>query len=203
MEMALKRNNKWKKKIYWRKARENSVHKARDSDSWTQVTLCFPTPSLARQALHSWLLQLKTPGSPSLELPVKGLSFWEEQDFRIFPQSPDEQWVLSNWLRGDGTLLLFTSYSWNGTSMNTEVYLTVALAQSNLFFPKTYHGFPGGSVVKESPCRCRRHRFDHWVRKIPWKRKWQFISVFLPGKSHGQRSLVSYRPWGRKELDMT
>lgn len=110
--MVLKRNNKWKKKIYWRKARENSVQKARDSDSWTKVTLCFPTPSLARQALHSWLLQLKTPGCPSLELPVKGLSFWEEQNFRIFPQSPDEQCVLSKWLRGDGTLLLFTSYSW-------------------------------------------------------------------------------------------
>ena len=96
-----KEKQQMKKKIYQRKARENSVHKARDSDSWTQVTLCFPTPSLARQALHSWLLQLKTPGSPSLELPVKGLSFWEEQDFRIFPQSPDEQWVLSKWSRGE------------------------------------------------------------------------------------------------------
>ena len=31
--------------------------------------------------------------------------------------------------------------------------------------------------------------FDPWVRKIPWSRKWQFTSVFLPGKSHGQRSL--------------
>ena len=45
--------------------------------------------------------------------------------------------------------------------------------------------------------------FDPWVRKIPWRRKWQPTSVFLPGESHGQRSLVGYSPWGHKELDMT
>ena len=37
----------------------------------------------------------------------------------------------------------------------------------------------------------------------PLRRKWQPSSIFLPGKSHGQRSLVSYSPWGCKELDMT
>ena len=42
-----------------------------------------------------------------------------------------------------------------------------------------------------------------WVGKFPWRRKWQPTAVFLPGKSHGQRSLVGYSPWGRKELDMT
>ena len=42
-----------------------------------------------------------------------------------------------------------------------------------------------------------------WVRKIPWRRKWQPTLVFLPGKSHGWRSLVAYSPWGRKESDMT
>ena len=36
------------------------------------------------------------------------------------------------------------------------------------------------------------------VRKIPWRRKWQPTSVFLPGKSHGRRSLVGYTPWGTK-----
>ena len=39
--------------------------------------------------------------------------------------------------------------------------------------------------------------------KIPWRRKWQPTPVFLPEKSHGQRSLVDYSPWGRKESDMT
>ena len=36
-----------------------------------------------------------------------------------------------------------------------------------------------------------------------WRRDWQFTPVLLPGKSHGQRSLVDYSPWGRKESDMT
>ena len=42
-----------------------------------------------------------------------------------------------------------------------------------------------------------------WVGKIRWRRKWQSTPVLLPGKSHGQRSLVGYSPWGRKELDTT
>ena len=45
-----------------------------------------------------------------------------------------------------------------------------------------------------------RHRFDAWVRKIPWKRKWQLTPILLPGESHEQRSLASYSPQSRKEL---
>ena len=41
------------------------------------------------------------------------------------------------------------------------------------------------------------------MRKIPWRRKWQPSPVFLPGKFHGQRSLVDYSPWGCKESDMS
>ena len=65
----------------------------------------------------------------------------------------------------------------------------------------TEHGASG----KESACQCRRHkrcRFDPCVGKIPWRRKLQPTPVFLSGKSHGQRSLVGYSPWGYKELDM-
>ena len=51
--------------------------------------------------------------------------------------------------------------------------------------------------------QCRRLRFDPWVGKIPWRRKWQPTPVHLPGESHGQRSQASYSPWGPKELDMT
>ena len=61
-------------------------------------------------------------------------------------------------------------------------------------------------VKKKSACPCRRHKrleFHLWVGKIPWGRKWQSTPVFLPGKSRGQRSLIGYSPWGRKELDMT
>ena len=45
--------------------------------------------------------------------------------------------------------------------------------------------------------------FAPWVRKIPWRRKWQPTPVSLPGESHGQRSLVDYSPWGCKESKMT
>ena len=48
-----------------------------------------------------------------------------------------------------------------------------------------------------------RDRIDLWVRKIPWRRKWQPSPVFLPEEFHGQRSLVGYSPWGLKESDMT
>ena len=59
---------------------------------------------------------------------------------------------------------------------------------------------------KESACRCRRCKrcgFEPRVRKIPWSRTWQPTPVFLPGKSHRQRSLVGCSPWGRKESDTT
>ena len=48
--------------------------------------------------------------------------------------------------------------------------------------------------------QCREPGFDPWVGKICWRRTWQPTPVFLPGKSHRQRSLVGYSPW---ESDMT
>ena len=58
----------------------------------------------------------------------------------------------------------------------------------------------------EECLQCRRYTklgFDPWVRKIPWRWKWQPTPVFLPGESHEQRSLAGYSPWGCKELDIT
>ena len=66
-------------------------------------------------------------------------------------------------------------------------------------------GFVGGAVGKELSCQCRRlqrSRFNSWVGKIPWSRKWQLTPVFLAEEFHGQRRLASYSPWGHKELDM-
>ena len=60
--------------------------------------------------------------------------------------------------------------------------------------------FPG----EESTCQCRRHgsfRFEPWVGKIPWSKKWQPTPVFLPGTFHGQMSLVGYSPWGHKRVE--
>ena len=66
------------------------------------------------------------------------------------------------------------------------------------FWSLSFVGFPGGASGKEPACQCRRHKrhwFDLWVRKIPWRRAWQPSPVFLPGESHGQRSLAGYSPW--------
>ena len=57
--------------------------------------------------------------------------------------------------------------------------------------------FPGGASGKEPACqcrRCKRYGFNPWVRKIPWNRKWKPTPIFLPGKFHGQWSLVGYSP---------
>ena len=61
-----------------------------------------------------------------------------------------------------------------------------------------WRGFPGGSAVKNSPemQKLQEIWFDSWVWEIPWRRKQQPTPVFLSRKSHGQRSLGSYSPWG-------
>ena len=64
-------------------------------------------------------------------------------------------------------------------------------------------GFPGGAKSKEPTCQWRRHRFNPWVRKIPWRGAWQPTPIFLPGESHGQWSLAGYSPWGCKESHTT
>ena len=57
--------------------------------------------------------------------------------------------------------------------------------EPNTFFLISVLGFPGGSVVKKkSACQGWSHRFNPWVGKIPWRRKWQPTPVFWPGKSH-------------------
>jgi len=61
-------------------------------------------------------------------------------------------------------------------------------------------------VVKNLPASAgdvKRCRLDPWVGKIPWSGKRQPTPVFLPGESHGQRSLVGYSPWGHKESGAT
>ena len=57
--------------------------------------------------------------------------------------------------------------------------------------------FPGSASGKELSYQCRRHKshgFNPWARKISWRKAWQPTPVFLPGKSHGQRSLIGYSP---------
>ena len=61
-------------------------------------------------------------------------------------------------------------------------------------------------MVKNAPANARDIRdegLDLWVGKLPRRRAWNPTPVFLPGESHGPRSLAGYSPWGGKELDTT
>ena len=61
-------------------------------------------------------------------------------------------------------------------------------------------GFPGSSDGKESACNAGNLGLIPGFGKILWRRKWQPSPVFLPGKSHGQRSLMGYNPWHHKRV---
>ena len=61
-------------------------------------------------------------------------------------------------------------------------------------------------TVKNLPANtaaAKTREFDLWIRKIPWRREWQPTPVFLPGESHGQRSLPGYSQWDGRESDMS
>ena len=74
---------------------------------------------------------------------------------------------------------------------------------------RIYLGFRKVVLVVKNPSanagnlRDERHGFDPWVSKIFWRRTWQPTPVFLPGESHGQRSMVGHRPRDHEELDTT
>ena len=62
------------------------------------------------------------------------------------------------------------------------------------------------SMVAQAVKICLQYRtpgFHLRIEKMPWRREWQPTLVFLPGKSHGQKSLAGYSPRGCKELNMT
>ena len=89
------------------------------------------------------------------------------------------------------------------------MYIIFVYSQSDLFHRLTCWGYtcceglPRWLSGTESACQHRRCRFDPWVGKIPWRRKWQPTLVFFPGEFHGQRSLVGCSLRGRKESDTT
>ena len=98
-------------------------------------------------------------------------------------------------------LWIWLGYSWfylDGVILKFVLAMKLPFAISHV--PK---GFPSGSVVKNLPANAGCPAGDvvqSWVGKIPWRRKWQPTPVFLPGKSHGQRSLEGYSSWGCKRV---
>ena len=73
---------------------------------------------------------------------------------------------------------------------------TVGIHRSSILYILQYiWASQAALAVKNIPASAGRHkrgRFDPWVGKIPWGRAWQSTTVFLPGESHGQRSLMGY-----------
>ena len=63
-----------------------------------------------------------------------------------------------------------------------------------------WRGLPWWLSGKTSACQSRRGGLDPCIRKIPERKKWQASPVFLPGKSHRQRSLIGYNSWGHKRV---
>ena len=109
---------------------------------------------------------------------------------------PEASWRI----KLDGQLNLIEKGRFKQRFEEGEWINTVVWQASQIYYvPKSLKGFPGGSIGKEFACQCGSHKrckFNPWVRKIPWSRKWQTTPVCLLGEFHGQRSLVDYSSWG-------
>ena len=95
-----------------------------------------------------------------------------------------------------GSLVLFSVRRRDMTSHVRTHFRSTMIRLKNIH--STLHMIPSVLPGLFPFLQCRRLEFDPWVRKIPWRRKWQPTLVFLPGKFHGQRSLADYSPWGHE-----
>ena len=128
---------------------------------------------------------------------IKLITQWEIQgkvmqyglEKEMATHSSDLAWRIPGTGEPGGLLRL-----WGRTESDTTESTAAAAMQ---------YGLLSWLTGKESTCLRRTHRFDPWLRKIPLNRKWQPTPVFMLGKSHGQRSLAGYSPWGPKESDTT
>ena len=180
--------------------------------------------SRVRQGAGRWKPALPaccpvSPGQPSLsslDSPLLSISFTSCTYFSLpflnlgLPRNVWPGWLclISSLGFGDCAWEKLRHF-WNQTWLlvtdcgNLEKWCNITGAEASHLGNKAGLGFPGGSVIKKSTCQCRRHRFSHWIWKIPGRRAWQPTPGFLPGESYGQRSLAGCSPWGHKELDMT
>ena len=171
------------------------------------------TSELWQTVFASTFYQRAFSSKPSLYILVffclfVSIIYWSFLKLRYESES---RWVVSSSLQPHGL------YSpWNSPGQNTGVD-SLSLLQG--VFPtqgeNPGHAYtdsaiicmkvdlPNGSDSKSICWQWERLGFDPWVGKIPWRRKWQSTPVLLPGKSHGQRSLVGYSPRGCKESDTT
>ena len=168
------------------------------SSGWMDVSADFLRLFSQTYTLRGWLLSPHL-SSPQEEGFVQRLSQAERQSLLILDQSlgPQVKQLSPPFHLTDN---VFSLRDWTGDFHQTEspCHDLYRCQNTRKWDPSC---FPGGSG-KESSCQCKRWRFNPWVGKIPWRRAWLLTPVFLPGKFHGQRSLVGYSPWDHRELDM-
>ena len=131
--------------------------------------------------LVTWktLLICVTTGEPPYPSPKKHTTLLLSLSHPLLPFLQYYWWICTD---------LYT-FSPSPSSLSPKVHLFMIIA---------YMSFPGGASCKEPTSQCWRHkrcRFDPWVGKIPWNRKWQTVSVFLPGKVHGQETKFRGGVW--------
>ena len=178
--------------------------------SLTPVWLCDPTDILQHARLPC---PSPTPGSCSNTCP---LSHWCHPTISssVVPFSSRLQSFLTSgsflmsqfFASGGQSRPKYWSFSFNINPSNEySGLISFRMGWLDLFSEHlaSAMGFPGGSEVKASAWNAGDPGFNPWVGKIPWRRKWQPTPIFLPGESHGWRSLVGYSSRGHKELDTT
>ena len=106
---------------------------------------------------------------------------FENATKKFFQQMPQSAYFFKN------IYILKDTISYIPLVIHFNVSLSLILNKFNHL-----NGLPRWLSGKESACQCKRHRFNLWVGKIPWRRNWQPTPVSLPGKPRGQRSLVGF-----------
>ena len=154
-------------------------------------TLCDPMDwSPPGSSVHG-ILQART-----LEWVVIPFSIFSKESIQIFiPSAKTDVTAYQNLVISSLNLPFSCFILWDQSKfINRAALLTSSVPQG---------GFSGGSVVNNLPAM--QDMQEPQVRSLGWedtrRRKWQPTPVYLPGKSHGQRSLVGCSPWGHKESD--
>ena len=173
--------NWWRKQVAWGVKIGTYCH----SD------LPFLSLSPKRQRLQRGVL------SPFLHWPVQGLS---PVALPSSCEQPSRRWVSSGWCyrRSSVSWLFFSPDIWQDLCCH-ELELDLRYSPPYL----SILGLPWWLSDKESVCQCRSLGFNTWIRKIPGGGSGNPPQYSCLEKSHGQRSLVGYSPWGCKDSDTT
>ena len=147
--------------------------------TWNLYTVCVCVFSCVQLFATPWTVARQAP----LSMGFSRKGYWSGLPFPPLGDLPNLGTEFASFASSALTGRFFTI----GTTWETLKYNAVC----QLFC------FPGGTSGKEPAYQFRRnkrHRFDPWVQKIPWRRVWQLPPAFLPGESHGQKSLAGCSP---------